>query len=417
MLVWIPGYGYYPTTVQIPGYTNGTLLAINENYFNTAVPATGFAFTNWSDGNGNLLTNGPTLRFTMATNLALIANFVDITRPTLSITAPALNQQWSNGTFTAAGKAADNVAVASVYYSLNGAPWTNVTTANNWTNWSASLTLNPGTNSLRAFAVDTSGNASTTNSVSFEYVVRAPLTMRLTGKGSISPNYSNTWLEIGVNYSMTATPATGFICTNWMISTDWPGGTVTNNATVQFMMQSNLTLQVNFAEVTKPILTITVPTVGQHMTNALAYVKGTAGDNWGVSNVWYQLNSNAWSSAGTTNSWTNWDVTLPLVSGTNTLKAYAVDLGGNFSTNSSVSFVSSNAFELQLGFATLQPLATNGLNFVLQVSTGLNGHVQVSTDLVDWVTLTNFIGTNSIINLYDEAATNFNQRYYRAVAP
>ena len=99
-----------------------------------------------------------TLRFAMATNLALVANFVDVTRPTLSITSPTLNQQCSNATFTAAGRAADNVAVASVLYSLNGGPWTNATTANNWTNWSAPLPLVPGTNTLQAFALDTSGN-------------------------------------------------------------------------------------------------------------------------------------------------------------------------------------------------------------------------------------------------------------------
>ena len=81
----------------------------------------------------------------------------------------------------------------------------------------------------------------------------------------------------------------------------------------------------------------------------------------------------------------------------------------NFSTTNSVSFVSSNAFKLQLAFTTVQPLATNGLNFALQVSTGLNGHVQVSTDLVDWVTLTNFVGTNATINFRDAAATNLNQ--------
>ena len=84
---------------------------------------------------------------------------------------------------------------------------------------------------------------------------------------------------------------------------------------------------------------------------------------------------------------------------------------------SSVSFVSRNAFELQLVFMTGQPLATNGLNFALQVSTGINGHIEVSTDLVDWLTLTNFIGTNPTINLRDPAAINFNQRFYRAVTP
>jgi len=99
------------------------------------------------------------------------------------------------------------------------------------------------------------------------------------------------------------------------------------------------------------------------------------------------------------------------------VKAYAVDLGTNFSTTNSVSFVSSNAFKLQLAFTTVQPLATNGLNFALQVSPGLNGHVQVSTDLVNWVALTNFVGTNATLNFRDAAATNFNNRFYRAVSP
>jgi hypothetical protein len=61
--------------------------------------------------------------------------------------------------------------VGSVYYSLNGSSWAAAATINNWTNWTGSLTLTPGTNSLKAFAVDTSGNASITNTVTFEYVV------------------------------------------------------------------------------------------------------------------------------------------------------------------------------------------------------------------------------------------------------
>jgi len=108
---------------------------------------------------------------------------------------------------------------------------------------------------------------------------------------------------------------------------------------------------------------------------------------------------------------------VELQNATNTLKAYALDLGGNFSTTNNVSFVSSNAFKLQLAFTAAQPLATNGLNFALQISPGLNGHVQVSTDLVDWVTLTNFVGTNATLNFTDPAATNLNYRFYRAVIP
>jgi hypothetical protein len=99
-----------------------------------------------------------------------------VTKPTLSIVSPASGQQWSNGAFTVTGKAADNVAVAKVCFSLNGSAWTNATTANNWTNWSGSLALTPGTNTLQAYALDTSGNPSTTNTISFVDVALKNLT-------------------------------------------------------------------------------------------------------------------------------------------------------------------------------------------------------------------------------------------------
>src|SRR5208282_3586593 len=136
-------------------------------------------------GSGNLLTNRATLQCMMVTNLTLQAHFVDITKPTVSIVNPTANQQWTNGTFTMTGKAGDNVAVGAVYYSLNGSSWMAVTTTNNWTNWTASLTLTPGTNTVQACAVDTSGNLSPTNTVKFEYVVRMPLTVRIVGLTAI----------------------------------------------------------------------------------------------------------------------------------------------------------------------------------------------------------------------------------------
>lgn len=256
--------------------------------------------------------------------------------------------------------------------------------------------------------MDTSGNFSTTNQVSFIYVPIAVLTVETNGNGTISPNYNGESLAIGNNYAMTATAAKGFKFTGWTDSS------TTNGATLEFVMASNLVFTANFMDVTKPTLTITAPKSGQHLTNALANVTGTAGDNWKVSNVWYQLNGNVWSLANTTNVWTNWWIMLPLVSGTNTVKAYAMDLGGNFSTTNSVSFVSSNTFQLELNLVT-QPLQSNALR--LQISPGITGTIQVSTDLVNWQTLTNFVGTNPIINFHDAAATNFDQRFYRAVVP
>jgi len=396
-----------------PNY-NGVLLPIGQRYTMTATASPGYGFTGWT---GSSTTNAATLTFVMASNLTFTANFVVVTNPTLTITAPSSGQRWSNAVFTVTGIAKDNLQVSNVVCQINGGGWNSATNINNWTNWTAGVTLTPGTNIVQAFAVDTSGNVSTTNSVSFQYVVTNQLGVRAIGLGTISPNDSNAWLNIGQNYSITSAPATGFVFTNWVISTNWIGGTTTSKTNLMFMMASNLTLQASFVETSRPTLTITAPTSGQHMTNALATVVGTAKDNWKVAGIWYQLNNGAWNATATTNGWTNWTTTVELSSGTNTLKAYAMNLGGNFSTTNSVSMVSSNTFKLQLAFTNALPLTTNGLVFSLELSTGLNGHIQVSTNLTSWTTLTNFVGTNSRINFRDPAATNSNHRFYRAVIP
>jgi hypothetical protein len=252
--------------------------------------------------------------------------------------------------------------------------------------------------------------------VSFQYVVRNILGVLTAGRGTLSPNYSNAWLEVGRNYSLTATPASGFVANHWVVSTNWLGGVTHSGPALQFMMQSNLTVQMIFADGSRPTNTIASPAAGQKMTNALATLAGTAGDNWQVAGVWCQVNGNAWHPAATTNGYTNWTQTVTLLAGTNTLKAYAVDLAGNFSATNSVSVVSSNTFALQLAL-TNPPPPSHGASFSLHLSKGLNGHIQVSTNLITWATLTNFTGTNTTITFRDPASTNSDRRFYRAVIP
>jgi hypothetical protein len=146
-------------------------------------------------------------------------------------------------------------------------------------------------------------------------------------------------------------------------------------------------------------------------------VVGKASDNWQVAGVWYQLNDGNWNQPATTNGWTNWTTTVQLQAATNTIRAFALDAGGNFSTTNSVSFVSSNAFKLELDFPSSQPLTANGLNLQLQLSPGLNGRILVSTNFTDWTTLTNFVGTSTNLNFLDANATNLDFRFYRAVIP
>ena len=403
-----------------PNYSN-VLAQLGAKYSVTASAAPGFIFTNWVKSTnwiGGVISNSATISFVMQSNLTLQANFLDIVKPTLNVLAPLNGQRSSNAVYNIIGTASDTAHVANVLYRINDLPWSSATSGNGWSNWSAQATLIPGTNKLSVYAVDTSGNCSLTNMVSWQFVVTNLLTVQARGLGSVVPNYNNSWLETGRNYFMTATPAAGFSVTNWTISTNWLGGRITNSATVQFMMISNLTLQVNFADVSKPALNITAPLAGQRMTNALATFIGTASDNWKVAGVWYQLNSNMWNLVtATTNSYTNWSQTVPLVIGTNTFKAYALDLGGNFSTTNTWSVIASNTFMLRLSLTNASPITTNGMTFSLQLSAGLAGHIQVSTNLIDWAALTNFVGTNPSINFRDRAATNSTRRFYRAVIP
>ena len=68
-------------------------------------------------------------------------------------------------------------------------------------------------------------------------------------------------------------------------------------AALNFRMQSNLTLQATFADVTRPTLTVTSPTSGQRVSNVVWTVRGTARDNAQVDTVWYQLNGQPWTNA------------------------------------------------------------------------------------------------------------------------
>lgn len=322
-----------------PSYNNSTL-QVGANYSMTAKAATGFAFANWTDGNGVILTNGVTLKFTMSANLVLHANFVDITKPTLAITAPTASQRWSNAVFTVTGTAADNVAVTNVFYSLNNSTWTNAmmtTPDNNWTNWMASINLTPGTNTIAAFAVDGTGNRSLTNTVRMLYALTDVLTVHTNGKGTLTPAYNGVALQLGANYSMTAKTAKGFIFTNW---SDGLGNILTNKSILKFTMASNLTFVANFADITKPTNGIGSPKPNQRWSNAVFTVTGKAGDNLAVSNIWYSLNNSPWSLASQVNgSWSNWTAQVSLTPGTNIIASFAEDTTGNRSTTNAVKFI------------------------------------------------------------------------------
>ena len=94
----------------------------------------------------------------------------------------------------------------------------------------------------------------------------------------------------------------------------------------------------NATDFTPPTNQITAPTPGLLVSNGLYTVTGKARDDVAVSNVLYQLNNGGWNPATTTNQWTNWSVQVPLIQGSNTVQACAVDTTGNVSPTNKVIF-------------------------------------------------------------------------------
>jgi hypothetical protein len=260
----------------------------------------------------------------------------DHTPPTITITSPKTGTKTSNEVVNVTGTAKDNVAVADVQVSVDGGDWTNATSLNDWTNWTFSADLVSGTNTISAYAVDSSGNNSTTDTVKLVYIVTAMLVVATNGDGTISPDYNGKELVLGDNYSMTAKPAKGFGFEEWTDATD---DLLTTNATLKFDMSPGMEFIAYFVDVTKPTISITSPKNNAKVTGSAVTVTGKAADNVGVTSVWYQLNNGGWTEPSGLSNFATWTVAnLPVVSGANTLEAYAKDAAGNVSATNKITF-------------------------------------------------------------------------------
>jgi len=347
---------------------NGKLLEIGTAYKMAAKAAAGFGFTNWT---GSFTTNNPTLIFMMQSNLNFTANFVDVTKPLLTISTPKSGlHQSNNPALTVTGTAKDNSRMDAVFFGLNGADWSLASTTNNWTNWTApNLALTPGTNVFRAYAVDAAGNASITSTGKYVSDLYTPLIVQTNGSGTVTPNYNGKWLRIGGVYKMTAKAGTGFGFRNWS------GGSSITNPILTFVMASDLAFTANFGDVMRPVNIISYPMVNQRVTNATIALAGKAKDNVGVAGVWYQINGGDWNPASTTNSWTNWlGAVPPLLSGANLAQVYATDAAGNVSLSNSVKFTYAI-----VPSADWAPESLNGL--IARVTPGNGSSPSVSFDL------------------------------------
>jgi hypothetical protein len=88
---------------------------------------------------------------------------------TVQILSPTPNEHVTSPFFVISGSATAKTSIAGVFYQLNTDDWTMANLVNGGKKWNAVVTLDTGTNTLRVYARDESGNFSSTNTVNFFY--------------------------------------------------------------------------------------------------------------------------------------------------------------------------------------------------------------------------------------------------------
>jgi uncharacterized repeat protein (TIGR02543 family) len=178
--------------------------------------------------------------------------WVVITAPPqpLTISAPLQGSLVTTSTASAAGTSnADGGPVpASIVWRLENASLTgsnamSFQTANGLDSWTAQLNnLAPGSNTLRVRSLDTSGNTIEERTSTFKYLDLSTLTVSVSGSGHVTAGFAGaTQRDVGVNYSITATPAAGYVFAGWT------GGITAATPALKFKQpQPGLDLTANF---------------------------------------------------------------------------------------------------------------------------------------------------------------------------
>jgi hypothetical protein len=285
----------------------------------------------------------------------------------------------SNALLLLKGTVTDKVAVDCVCYQLNTNSWTLATPSNSWSNWTASVTLNPGTNTISAYALDTSGTFSPTNTVSFVYVVTGALQVTLSPPAAV--NDGAQWRVDAGAFHDSGVTVSNLLVGNHALSFKSVSGFATPSNQAVSIASNQITLATGaYRDTTRPTLTILSPTANLRVSNAVFTVTGKAADNVAVSNVLYQLNNDGWSNAVPTNHWTNWTATVTPAPGSNNLQAYAVDTSANYSLTNTVHFTYIPSATLTVktnGLGSITPIDNGkllaiGTNYTLNASPGHN---------------------------------------------
>jgi Divergent InlB B-repeat domain len=126
----------------------------------TATATAGYKLSGWMSNGVPVGLANPSFEASGAATFT--ATFEDISTPTLTITSPKASATVSNTFLTITGTANNILSVSSVIVTVDGVIVPAIST-NNWSNWTASVTLSLGANKISAYALSENFNPSKTN--------------------------------------------------------------------------------------------------------------------------------------------------------------------------------------------------------------------------------------------------------------
>jgi hypothetical protein len=168
-----------------------------------------------------------------------------------TITSPTNRTETTNAFVIASGTIDPGHTMGRVFYNSTGYGDTNLFTySTNITNgrmtvrWSATLPLKAGWNRLDFVSINMLGQVSPPLTREVFRRVRAPLTVVISGAGTVTPNLNGKLLEIGKVYKITATPGAGQFFQGWVEYFGEPP--YLSYRTLYFEMEENKVLTAKF---------------------------------------------------------------------------------------------------------------------------------------------------------------------------
>ncbi len=297
---------------------------------------------------------------TTSPSIGVTVQNVDVTPPSVSITAPA-NGATVSGTISVTANAADDEAMAGVQFRLDGVNLGPVDTAAPYLVAWDTRTATDGAHALTALARDTSGN--TWLSTGVDVTVSNPdvtdpnvsisqpaAGATVAGSVNLRATAADNQAVVGVQFRVDGAPV-GSEDTSSPWETTWDSTSVADGSHVVSAVARDaagntttsvtVSITVNNPDTTGPTVSITAPAGGATLSGTVT-LTATATDSDGVAGVRFQVDGTDLSTEDTTNPYVRTWNTISATEGDHVLTAIARDATGNTTTSAPVTVTVDN---------------------------------------------------------------------------